>query len=69
MTLDQAVTSHSEFDALNAGGLLLAVLAICLGVGALIGLAFGSTGLGVAVGALVGVPLSVAAVVVRYRSL
>ncbi len=68
MTLVPTVTSHSEFDALGAGGLLLAVLAICIGVGALIGLALGATGLGVAIGALVGVPASVAAVIVRYRS-
>ena len=44
-------------------------LVVCVGVGALIGLAAGSIGYGVAAGALIGVPASVAVVVVRYRNM
>ena len=58
----------TQFDPLGAGALLATVLVLCVGVGALIGLAAGSVGYGVAAGALVGVPASVAAVVVRYRN-
>lgn len=67
MTLVQTMAQRTQFDPLGAGALLVAVLALCLGGGALIGLAAGSVGIGVGVGALVGVPASVAAVVVRYR--
>ncbi len=41
---------------------------ICIGAGALIGWAAGSTGLGVLGGAVVGVPAGAAAVYRRYRS-
>ena len=58
----------TQFDPLGAGALLATVLCLCVGVGALIGLAAGSVGYGVAAGALVGVPASVAAVIVRYRN-
>jgi high-affinity nickel permease len=42
-------------------------LLLAIGAGALIGLAAGSVGIGVAVGAIVGVPASIGAVVARYR--
>ena len=67
MSLAETMTQRAEFDALGAGALLAAVLAICLGAGALIGLAAGDVGIGVGVGALVGVPASIAAVIARYR--
>ena len=58
---------RTQFELAGAGGLLLGVLLACLGVGALIGLAAGDVGYGVACGAVVGIPASIAAVVVRYR--
>jgi hypothetical protein len=58
---------RTSLDPLGAGALLATVLAVCLGIGALIGLAAGSLGIGVGVGALVGVPASIGAVVARYR--
>jgi hypothetical protein len=69
MTLVQHMAQRTQFDPLGAGALLVGVLAICLGVGALIGLAAGSVGIGIGVGALLGVPASIAAVIVRYRDL
>ena len=68
MTGVAAMSQRTQFDPLGAGALLLTVLVVCVGVGALIGLAAGSIGYGVAAGALIGVPASVAAVVVRYRN-
>ena len=59
---------RSEFDPLGAGAVLLTVLALCLGAGAAIGLAAGDAGIGLAIGAVVGIPASVAAVIVRYRN-
>ncbi len=58
---------RTQLDPLGAGALLVGVLAVCLGAGALLGLAAGSLEIGIAVGAVVGIPLSIAAVVVRYR--
>ena len=55
------------FDPLGAGALLLGVLVLCLAIGAVLGLAAGSVGIGFAVGAVVGVPASIGAVYVRYR--
>lgn len=62
------MSQRTQFDPFGAGALLLTVLVVCVGVGALIGLAVGSIGYGVAAGALIGVPASIAAVVVRYRN-
>ena len=67
MTGARQVAQRSEFDPLGAGALLASVAALCIGLGALIGLAFGEVGYGVAGGALIGVPASVAAVIYRYR--
>ncbi|MCC6222262.1 MAG: hypothetical protein IT201_02080 [Thermoleophilia bacterium] len=61
------MTRQTRIDPLGAGALLVAVLALCLGAGTLIGLAAGSGAIGLGIGALVGVPAAVAAVVVRYR--
>jgi hypothetical protein len=58
---------RTQLDPLGAGALLAGVLALCLGIGALIGMAAGDLGIGVAVGAVLGVPLSVGAVIARYR--
>jgi hypothetical protein len=67
MTASPTVAHRTQFDLAGAGGVLLGVLASCVGGGAGIGAAAGSTGLGLAIGAVVGVPASVAAVVLRYR--
>ncbi len=61
------VSQPSEFHPLGAGALLATVVLICIGIGALIGAAFGSVGIGIAAGAMAGVPASVAAVIFRYR--
>lgn len=58
---------RTSLDPLGAGALLAAVLLTLTGIGALIGLALGSAGVGVAVGALLGMPAGVAAVYRRYR--
>lgn len=50
-----------------AGGLLLTTTAACTGVGAAIGWAAGSPGLGALGGAVVGIPAGVAVVYRRYR--
>ncbi len=67
MTGAMTLAKPTQLDPLGAGALLASVLATCLGVGALIGFAAGDTGIGVAVGAIVGVPASIGAVVARYR--
>lgn len=53
---------------LSAGAFGLAVAAVVIGAGAAVGTALGSGGIGVAVGAVLGIPLSIAAVVFLYRT-
>lgn len=67
MTGAHEVSQRSDFDPLGAGALLATVVVLCVGAGALIGLAAGSIGLGIAGGAVVGIPASVGAVIYRYR--
>jgi hypothetical protein len=67
MTPAAGMVQHAQFDPLSAGAFMLTVLCLCLGAGALIGFAAGNVGVGVAVGAVIGVPASIAAVVARYR--
>lgn len=50
-----------------AGGLLLGTLATVIGLGVLIGWMAGSAPYGFLVGAIVGVPVAIAAVYFRYR--
>lgn len=59
---------RTSLDPLGAGGLLLGVLALCLGIGAAVGAALGSVGIGVAIGAVIGIPAAVLAVYRAYRS-
>lgn len=61
------MADRTQFDPLGAGALLVTVLALCIGAGALIGFGAGDAGIGIAVGAIVGVPASIGAVVARYR--
>jgi hypothetical protein len=63
----QAATP-SQFSAAGAGGVLLSVLAACIGVGVLIGWAAGSGAIGALFGAVVGILGGSFAVYYRYRS-
>ena len=62
----QAATP-SQFSAAGAGGVLLAVLAACIGIGVLIGWAAGSGAIGALLGAVVGILGGIFAVYYRYR--
>jgi hypothetical protein len=58
---------RTSLDPLGAGALLAGVLFACVGLGALIGLAAGSVGVGVAVGSVIGIPAAILSVYRRYR--
>jgi hypothetical protein len=58
---------RASLDPLGAGALLTGVLFACVGIGALVGYAAGSLGIGVAIGAVVGIPAAIVAVYRRYR--
>lgn len=58
---------RASLDPLGAGALLTGVLFACVGIGALVGYAAGSLGIGVAIGAVIGIPASIVAVYRRYR--
>jgi hypothetical protein len=58
---------RASLDPLGAGALLTGVLFACVGIGALVGYAAGSLGIGVAIGAVVGIPAAIIAVYRRYR--
>jgi hypothetical protein len=58
---------RQSFQPAGAGALLGGTLAAGVGVGALIGWAAGSAGLGALGGAIVGIPAGVVAVYRRYR--
>jgi hypothetical protein len=59
--------SPSSFDPAGAGGVLLGVLLVCIGIGVLIGWAAGAAGIGALVGAVVGILAGTFAVYRRYR--
>jgi hypothetical protein len=59
--------SPSSFEPAGAGGLLLAVLVLCIGVGVALGWLVGSVGIGVLLGAVVGILGGIFAVYRRYR--
>jgi F0F1-type ATP synthase assembly protein I len=59
-------TTSSHFGAAGAGGVLLAVLAVCVAVGALLGWFAGSGAIGALVGAVVGIFAGIYAVYRRY---
>jgi hypothetical protein len=48
---------------------LIGSTAACIVVGTLIGWAIGKTGLGLALGAVVGIPVGVATTVIKYRNI
>jgi hypothetical protein len=58
---------RASFEPAGAGALLGGVTLAGVGVGALIGWAAGSVGLGILGGAFVGIPAGVFAVYYRYR--
>ena len=59
-------TTSSQFSAAGAGGVLLAVLVACIGIGTLIGWAAGSGAIGALLGAVVGILGGIFAVYRRY---
>lgn len=59
--------SRRTLDPAGAGGVLLLGIVVGLGMGALIGWAAGNTGIGLLVGAIIGIPLGVVLVYRRYR--
>ena len=61
--------SPSSFEPAGAGGLLLAVLALCVAAGLLVGWLAGATGIGILLGAVVGILGGIFAVYRRYRGL
>ena len=60
---------RTSLDPLGAGALLLAVLVVCVGVGALVGWAAGSVGGGIAIGSVIGIPAAIATVYRMYRNI
>lgn len=63
MTPDAASSPHSLA---TASGLLLGTLVLVMALGALVGWALGSSGLGLLIGALAGIPLAVGLVYYVY---
>jgi hypothetical protein len=62
-------TASSQFNAAGAGGVLLAVLVACIGLGALLGWASGSGAIGALLGAVVGILGGIFAVYRRYGTM
>jgi F0F1-type ATP synthase assembly protein I len=60
-------SARRSFEPAGAGGVLLGVLLAAIALGALIGWAVGSTGIGILIGAVAGIPLAVYSVYRRYR--
>ena len=58
---------RSSFEPAGAGAVLAGTTAAGIGVGALVGWAAGSVGLGILGGSVIGVPAGIFAVYLRYR--
>ena len=58
-----------NFQLAGAGGVLLGFTAACIALGTVIGWVAGSAAYGLVFGALVGIPVGVAATVLRYRDM
>ena len=56
------------FSLAGAGSVLIGFTAACVVAGTLLGWAIGNLGYGLAAGAVVGVPVGVAATVIKYRN-
>jgi hypothetical protein len=65
--IPDAIADRPSFDPPGAGAMLLGVLFACVGIGALVGWAVGSVGVGIAIGAVIGIPASILAVYRAYR--
>jgi hypothetical protein len=65
--LASVAAGRTSMDPLGAGALLAGVLFGCVGAGALVGLAAGSTGIGIAIGAVIGIPAAIVSVYLRYK--
>jgi F0F1-type ATP synthase assembly protein I len=65
--METVAAERASLDPLGAGALLTGVLFACVGIGALVGYAAGSTGIGIAIGSVVGIPAAILAVYRRYR--
>ena len=62
-------TSRPNFQLAGAGGVLFGFTAACIILGALIGWAAGSFAYGIVFGAVIGIPVGVAATILRYRDM
>jgi len=62
-------TSRPNFQLAGAGGVLFGFTAACIVLGALIGWAAGSLAYGILFGAVIGIPVGVAATILRYRDM
>ena len=61
-------SERPTFSLAGAGSVLIGFTAACIAIGALIGWAMGNLGYGLAVGAVVGIPVGVATTVIKYRN-
>ena len=59
--------SRQTFEPAGAGGILIGVTAAAVVIGALLGWALGSVGIGCLIGAVVGIPAGIYSVYRRYR--
>jgi hypothetical protein len=59
---------RSTFSLAGAGSVLIGFTAACIAVGTLIGWSAGNLGYGLAFGAVVGIPVGVAATGIKYRN-
>jgi len=59
--------SRSSFQPVEAGAILAGTTGMCAAGGALVGWGFGSTGIGVLAGVVVGIPTGVFAVYRRFK--
>ena len=59
-------SERTSFDPLSAGATLLGVLFACVGIGALVGWAAGAVGIGIAIGAVIGIPAAILVVYGTY---
>ena len=57
------------FSLAGAGSVLIGSTTACMAAGTLIGWAAGGVGIGLASGAVVGIPVGVAVTVVKYRNI
>ncbi len=67
MPLESDAIGRQSFPPVEAGTYLVTLTLLAIGIGALVGWAAGSVGIGILVGAVVGVPAGVFAVYRRYR--